>query len=639
LSPRSFSRERERRLAAGRRREQLRLRRATVVTGAAVGAFALAPAVAQAQNFEVNTLNDSSTLDGCTTDPDGCTLREALNDASANTDPNTITFATGLTGTLDLTAGELSTSTSVVNDITIQGPGSGLTISAGPSSRILSIPGPNAPPASGNNGTSVSISGLTLSDGNPASGPGGAINAGKYTHLDLTDTTITGNTAPAANGGAIAGGKYTHISLNDTTITGNAAPNGHGGAIGPVPLNAPELKYDGMDITATDSTISGNNALVGGGIQTFGPLAIQSSTLSGNHATGGEGGAIRTAPKYGQLTVSDSEISGNTATTVGAGIDYAPYVASPSPYPPVIDNRITNTTVSSNTAGPEDGLTPSRGGGIYIGGIGTDQGSFTVDHSTVSGNENTSTTSYGGGIDVENTVNGKVAIVDSTVSGNDAGVGGGVSVGAQLGPSGSISADNSTIAGNTVTYEGGGMWLDQYGVSPGPYPVPFVQLNSTIVGDNTAGGSPDDLGRNDLATVGGFQLSFSLVEAPTDAVDTQTSSITGQDPQLSGLANNGGPTLTQLPAISSPAIDAGSNPLALPTDQRGQPRTVNGPPANAADGTDIGSVERPEGPPVPPQPPATHKKKCKKHKKKHKRSADSAKKKHKKCKKKKKKRH
>jgi hypothetical protein len=639
LSRRSFSRERERRLAAARRREQLRLRRATLAVGAAVGAFALAPAAAQAQNFEVNTLNDSATLDGCTTDANGCTLREAIHDATANTEPDTITFASTVTGTLDLTAGELYTSADVVDDITIQGPGSGLTISAGPSSRILTIAAPNTPPAPGNNGTSVSISGLTLSDGNPTSGPGGAIAAGKYTHLDLTDTTISGNTAPADNGGAISGGKYTQISLNDTTITGNAAPTGSGGAIGSVPLNAPGLKYDGMEITATDSTISGNNALRGGGIQTFGPLAIQSSTLSGNHATGGEGGAIRTAPKYGQLTVDDSEISGNTATTVGAGIDYTPYAATPSPYPPVIDNRITNSTISSNTAGPEDGLTPSRGGGIYIGGIGTDQGAFTVDHSTVSGNENTSTTSYGGGIDLENTVNGKVAIVDSTVSGNDAGVGGGVSIGAQLGPSGSISADNSTIAHNTVTYEGGGLWVDQYGIAPGPYPSPPVHVNSTIVGDNTAMGTPDDLGRNNLATSGGFQLSFSLVEAPTDAVDTQANSITGQDPQLGGLANNGGPTLTQLPGTGSPAIDAGNNLLGLSTDQRGQPRTTDGPPPNAGDGTDIGSVERSEPVPSPPvTPPAKNKPKCKKkHKKKHKRSADSAKKKHKKCKKKKKK--
>ena len=33
------------------------------------------------------------------------------------------------------------------------------------------------------------------------------------------------------------------------------------------------------------------------------------------------------------------------------------------------------------------------------------------------------------------------------------------------------------------------------------------------------------------------------------------SDIIGQSPQLGALANNGGPTLTQLPADSSPAIE------------------------------------------------------------------------------------
>jgi hypothetical protein len=635
LSRRSFSRERERRIAGKRRREQLRLRRAGLAAGAAVGAFALAPAAAQAQDFEVNTLNDSATLDGCTTDLNGCTLREALADASANTEPDLITFQSGLTGILDLTAGELQTSSTVVDDITIQGPGP--TISAGPSSRILSVLSPSGgSPGSAPDGTSVAISGLTLSDGNPAAGDGGAIAVGKYTHLSLNDTTISGNTAPAGNGGAISVGKYSQLDLNDTTISGNVATTGFGGAIGPTPLATPGTKYGGAQITATDSTVSGNSAVGGGGIRGFGQLTVENSMLSGNHATTGAGGAIALSPKYSGLTMTGSQISGNTAGTAGGGIAYTPYGTEG---PPGLDDQITNTTISGNTAGPEDGLTPSRGGGIYIAGLASsDGGSFTVDRSTISGNQNTSTTSYGGGIDVENAVSRKLAIVDSTVSDNDAGVGGGISVGAQLGSSGSISTDNSTIAQNTVTYEGGGLWVDQYGIAPGPYPSPPVHVNSTIVGDNTALGTPNDLGRNNLATSGGFQLFFSLVEAPTDAIDTQANSITGQDPQLGGLANNGGPTLTQLPGTGSPAIDAGNNLLGLSTDQRGQPRTIDGPPPNAGDGTDIGSVERSELPPAPVTPPAKKKPKCKKkHKKKHKRSADSAKKKHKKCKKKKKK--
>ncbi len=47
-------------------------------------------------------------------------------------------------------------------------------------------------------------------------------------------------------------------------------------------------------------------------------------------------------------------------------------------------------------------------------------------------------------------------------------------------------------------------------------------------------------------------------------------------------------------------VDKGKAPARLLTDQRGDPRTVDTSPANAADGTDIGAVELPTGPPAPP---------------------------------------
>jgi len=179
-----------------------------------------------------------------------------------------------------------------------------------------------------------------------------------------------------------------------------------------------------------------------------------------------------------------------------------------------------------------------------------------------------------------------------------------------------------------------------YGPSGGgPYTYSSTPaLNSTIVAGNTANGGSSDLDHADVATTGGFALAFSLVQAPGDGIATQASSILNTDPQLGGLAGNGGPTQTQLPSATSPALDAGNNPLSLPTDQRGSPRTVDLSGPNAGDGTDIGAVERD----APAPAPAAKKVKCKKkHKKKHKRSAESSKKKHKKhkCKKKKKKKH
>jgi hypothetical protein len=61
-------------------------------------------------------------------------------------------------------------------------------------------------------------------------------------------------------------------------------------------------------------------------------------------------------------------------------------------------------------------------------------------------------------------------------------------------------------------------------------------------------------------------------------------SLNNTDPMLGPLADNGGPTLTMALLPGSPAIDAGDDAAAPPTDQRGAPR-----PFGAA--TDIGAYE------------------------------------------------
>jgi hypothetical protein len=149
-----------------------------------------------------------------------------------------------------------------------------------------------------------------------------------------------------------------------------------------------------------------------------------------------------------------------------------------------------------------------------------------------------------------------------------------------------------------------------------------------------ANGLPDNEGT--------VPVGFSLIGSadPGTTINTTGPNLIGVDPQLTSLAEFGGPTQAQKPAATSPVIDAGSA-FGVTSDQRGLARPFDAPTiANAADGTDIGSVELqaadvPPAPVTPTAPGTSTKKKCKKHKKKHKRSAESAKK----CKKKKKKKH
>src|SRR5262249_11379244 len=134
----------------------------------------------------------------------GLTLRQAIDEVNT-IDPLggvTITFAPGLTGTLDLTQGMLPP---IAGNLAIAGPGAGLLdIDAQGQSGILSI----------DSGVSAKLSGLTLAHGNVVQSRdtfGGAIlNRGI---LSLSGCTLSGNTA--VYGGALS--SFGTATLNDCT--------------------------------------------------------------------------------------------------------------------------------------------------------------------------------------------------------------------------------------------------------------------------------------------------------------------------------------------------------------------------------------------------------------------------------------
>ena len=153
--------------------------------------------------------------------------------------------------------------------------------------------------------------------------------------------------------------------------------------------------------------------------------------------------------------------------------------------------------------------------------------------------------------------------------------------GAIFSRSGSVALNNATIAGNGAD-AGGGLFVLADG-SINATPAVFLMYNTIVAG--SAAGTNDI----DTATFDGGSLSFvgsnDLIqtEAALDGFPVTTNIVTGQDPLLGPLADNGGPTSTMSLLPGSPAIDAGSNAHVIapasggaPTDQRGQPRIVNG---------------------------------------------------------------
>ena len=147
----------------------------------------------------------------------------------------------------------------------------------------------------------------------------------------------------------------------------------------------------GATVNISLFTIQNGNAYgsAGGGINNAGNLTMSNSTISGNTGNDRGGGIVN----YGTLTVSNSTINGNTVQYYGGGIyNYGTLILSGS-------------TISGNTVN-------SDGGGIM------NIGTLKVSNSTISGN----TARYGGGIYNDDIME----VFDSTISGNTAYWGGGI---------------------------------------------------------------------------------------------------------------------------------------------------------------------------------------------------------------------
>jgi CSLREA domain-containing protein len=491
------------------------------------------------------TITVDTTFDGLNDSDGHCSLREAIQ--AANTDSavdacpagsgdDTITLPAG-TYTLTLAGPDEDNNTTgdldITDDLTINGAGAdSATIDGNQLDRVLHVHG----------GVAVEINGVEITNGKTPDGvsggdgdPGGGIyNSGTLT---VTNSTISNNTTGRGDsvGGVATGGK-----------------GGDGGGI-----------YNDGTLTVTNSTVSSNTTGSGGDGLGLG------YSYSGD---GGDGGGIYNS---GTLTVTNSTISDNATGNGG----YATY-----PHRSWGGGRggdgggiynsgtltVTNSTVSSNTTG-------SGGVGDYEGGDGGDgggiynSGPLMVANSTISDN----TTGNGGGC------------AAWFGSGGDGGDGGGIY------NSGTLMVANSTVSGNTTGDGASNLWNthNRTGIGGGISAGGTVNVENTIIAGNTdPGGDPDDCSGT-LTSQG-----YNLVEDLTDCTiggDT-TGNVTGQDPRLSPLADNGGSTQTHALHPISPAIDAGSC-STVTADQRGLPRPVDIPDiANADDGCDIGAYEAQE---------------------------------------------
>lgn len=361
--------------------------------------LAVVPAtVVRAAAITVDTNTDSG-LGDCSVGhaPQACDLRTAASVAISGTD--TISFAPGV-GAIQLA--NLFGPIALTHSVTIDGAGSGVTITAEPDTQLFTI------------GGSAQVA---------------------FKNLSLQGVNITNNNT-IASGGAIYSNSTGPLSFTNVTFLNNVT-NGTGFSSGGAIYLEPQQVASTPMLTVTNCTFISNHAdLSGGAIFAKGPITITGSTFIGNttsgHGNGQDGGAIYDGDPVssaqgqpGIVTVTDSTFSGSQNTSLQGGgnggaigandviasnVTFVNNLAAAGGAVSLIHgatSTFTNVTFNGNFATAE-------GGALLI-----ETGATTLTNVTISGNSGGSnipgSTTGGGGISNQN---GTVTLTNTLVAGN-----------------------------------------------------------------------------------------------------------------------------------------------------------------------------------------------------------------------------
>jgi hypothetical protein len=265
-----------------------------------------------------------------------CSLRDAVDAANDNSNPDIINFSSSLTSPLLLNGSNFG---AIVAPLDINGPGSNvLTIDASGSDSVFFLD---------EVGSSFSISGLTLT---------GAVN--KQVIMDKGNLTISNCVITGGPGGGIL--VDDSLTIRDSTISNNDLG----------------LHSVGASVTIERSTFSDNthsSNLVGGALHfSGGSLIIRDSTFSGNTSNdiqSDEGGGAIGIYNSGLDTTAELTnvtISGNRANANGGGL-WISNVCGSCGTDSTLTATLTNVTIADNTANLDSPTGTESGGGLYVG--------------------------------------------------------------------------------------------------------------------------------------------------------------------------------------------------------------------------------------------------------------------------------
>jgi hypothetical protein len=409
---------------------------------------------------------------------------------------------------------------------------------------------------------------------------GGLASIGATGNVIITSSTLAGNTAAGGNGGnfnngagsnARGGSVYSEggtLNISGSRIDNSAANGGNGG----------NQDQNGQTNGGFGGTAQGGGVWVGSGTATINNTTFENTTANGGDSGTGGNGSEPAGPADGGglYSLGAATVTNSTFHLAGA------------------TGGRSGDTFGSTCLG---GHTSLEGGGARGGAVFADGGSLIINTATFANNfaiggDGGNGGQTNGGLNCGAHGKGGFAFGGAIANNNAATVN--IKHGTMSG--------NNAQAGNTGVNQGGANKPPQLvaegaggGIRVGPA---SVTLENTIIAGNTAANGLGDTtgaptpGPNVDGTI--TSNGHNLLGVATDAGGfTSTGDLTGANPMLAALADNGGPTQTMKLLPGSQAIDAGVAAGAT-FDQRGMPRTVDDPGvANAAtsDGTDIGAYE------------------------------------------------
>ena len=380
------------------------------------------------------------------------------------------------------------------------------------------------------NGGGLHISGVarTVVDGgsftaNIAGLEGGGLwNQVGSTMVIRNSATISDNVAEGAGADDGGGGIFNNggdVLVTNSQISGNTASGaaGSGGGL---------FSTDGRVVFDNSLVIDNSAARAGGGVEVIdGSLLFSSTSVDANDvgidvtAAPGNGGGLHISG-VARTVIDDSSFSDNVAAQEGGGVWNQ--VGSTM----LIRNgsEINRNSANGDDADDGGGGVFNNGGRVFIadstianneadgaagsgGGIFSTAGVVRANGSTISRN---SAARAGGGVEV---IDGRIALIDSLLNGNDAGVnvtaapgnGGGLHV---TGAEAVVLIDGTRVIGNTAANEGGGLW-NQTGSR-------MVVRNDSRISTNTA------IGEASTTEGGGIYNKGQLLL--TDTIFAQNSS-------------------------------------------------------------------------------------------------------------------